>query len=98
MINVFQRGETVAIWAYFKDWDGNYVSPDQGVKVTLTDPEATVKVDDQAMTESDTGKFVYYYNTASDDELTYWNYKCTGQDGTDPSDKYSVTYGSFELK
>jgi len=98
MINIFQQGDTVAIWAYFKDWDGNYASPDQGVKVTLTDPDATDKVDDQAMSESETGKFVYYYTTDSDSVLGWWRYKCTGQDGTGASAKYTVSNGSFELK
>lgn len=97
-VQIFQRGETIAIWAYFKDWAGNYVSPDQGAKVTLTDPKGTDQVDDLAMSESDTGKFVRYYTAESDDELGWWNFKCTGQDGTGASAKYSVDHGSFELK
>jgi uncharacterized protein YfaS (alpha-2-macroglobulin family) len=97
-IQIFQQGDTVCMWAYFKDWDGNYTSPDQGVKVTATDPDGTDQVDAQTMNESDTGQFVYYYTTDSDDVTGYWSFKCTGQDGTGASAKYSVAYGSFELK
>ena len=98
MIQVFQAGETIAIWAYIKDWEGVYRSPDNGVKLTLVNPSGVTKVDAQAMTPDDTGKFVYYYNSQSDDVKGWWRYSCKGQDGAGGSAKYTISTGSFELK
>lgn len=42
-VRKFQRGETVPIWAEIKTWAGVYDSPDQGVKITITDPDGQVK-------------------------------------------------------
>lgn len=98
MINTFQVGETVGIWCYIKDWEGTYTSPDNGVKVTLTDPDGTVKADAAAMTESETGKFVYYYNSQADDvKDKWWHYECKSQDGSGGTAKYVITRGSFKL-
>lgn len=98
MINTFQAGETVGIWAFIKDWEGAYKTPDNGAKVTLTDPEGTVKVPAGAMTESDEGKLVYYYNSASEDIKGWWHYSCKSQDGSGAEVKYVICEGSFELK
>jgi hypothetical protein len=94
---VFIRGNTIEIWAYFKR-KAVYVSPDQGVTLTVIDPEGTTKVDAQAMTPSETGKFYYHYTPADDAELKWWRYWCKGQDGTLTSAKYGRANGSFELK
>lgn len=98
MINTFQAGETVGIWCHIKDWEGVATSPDNGVKMTLTNPEGTVKVNNLAMTPNATGEFVYYYNSASDDVKGWWHYSCKSQDGTGAEVKYVITEGSFELK
>lgn len=95
-IQTFKRGATVPIWAEVKDWDGNLVSPDQGLKLTVTDPKGTVKVDAQAMTESATGKFVYHYNSQAADEQGWWPCSAKSQDGTAPA-MYTITTGSFLL-
>ena len=97
-INTYQAGETVGIWAFIKSWEGVYTTPDNGVKVTLTDPDGTVKVTAQAMGESVAGKLVYYYNSAADDIKGWWHYSCKGQDGTGAEVKYVITEGSFQLK
>jgi hypothetical protein len=94
---VFDREGTVEIWAYFER-NGAYTTPDQGVKITITDPTGIKKVDAAAMTESATGKWVYYYTPASDAELGWWRYYCLGQDGTGTSAKYGKIHGSFEVK
>ena len=96
-VEVFERGSTIPIWSY-NTQGGTETSPDQGVKVTLTDPDGTVQVDDQAMTEDETGDFVYYYLTDGDSVKGWWNYSCTSQDGTGGSAKYLKRSGSFELK
>lgn len=41
-IQVFVNEATIEIWAYFQR-AGTYSSPDQGVKVTLTDPKGVIK-------------------------------------------------------
>ena len=97
-INTFQAGETVGIWAHIKDWEGVATTPDNGVKVTLTDPVGTVKVTAQAMSESSAGELVYYYTSQSDDVKGCWHYSCKSQDGTGGDAKYVIVEGSFELK
>ena len=97
-MKIFQRPETIGLWAYIKDWEGVYITPDNGVKVTLTDPAGTVKVNAQAMTESAPGKFVYYYTSESADVAGWWRFYCKSQDGTGPDAKYTITYGGFQLE
>lgn len=95
-VEVYRKGSTIAIWS-FNTQDGSAASPDQGVKVTLIDAAGTTKVDDQSMTEDETGDFVYYYTTDSNSEAGDWRYYCTSQDGTGATAKYLVKGGSFKL-
>ena len=96
-INTFQAGETIGIWCYIRDWEGVYTTPDNGVKVTLTDPNGTVKVDNQAMSVLVAGKLYYYYNSDAVDIKGHWIYSCKSQDGTGGGAKYVITEGSFQL-
>lgn len=96
-VETWIKGSTVPIWS-FNHQNGTEVSPDQGVKVTLTDPDGTAQVDDQSMTEDEEGDFVYYYTTDSDSVAGLWLYTCTSQDGTGASAKYLVKAGSFWLE
>jgi len=98
MIQVYQRGETVGIWCYVKDWEGNYTNPDNGVKVTLIDPKSIVKVNALNMTPIDEGKYVYYYTSQITDTTGWWRYQCKSQDGVGDDAKYVISEGSFELK
>lgn len=91
---VFFREATIELWAYFKR-AGVYVSPDQGVKITVTDSQGAVKVDAVAMSENVTGKYVYYYTPASDAAQKDWSFKALGQHGTGASAKYGVGRGMF---
>jgi len=66
--DVYQRGETVPCWAENRNWAGVYTNPDGGIKITLRDPDGAIAIDvdesdidDTAMTESETGKYVFYY-------------------------------------
>lgn len=94
----FQRGETVPVWADIKTWAGVYSSPDQGVKVTITDPDGTVQVDAVAMTEDATGKFVYYHLSTTADTVGWWRVRCKAQDGLLVDAKYIVADGGFYLE
>jgi len=96
-MRVFQRGETIGLWAYIKDWEGVYTTPDNGVKITITDPAGTTQVDAQAMTISAAGKFVYHYLSQATDVAGWWRYECKSQDGTGDEAKYTITNGSFHL-
>ena len=102
-VRKFQRGETVPIWAEIKTWAGVYDSPDQGVKITITDPDGTVQVPEppavtQAMTESSTGIFVYYFKPEDTDPLGWWQVRCLGQDGLLTEAKYVIADGGFKLE
>jgi len=69
--NVFQRGETVPIWAETRSAAGELFNPTPaGIKVTLKDPDGAiakdadgVDIEDTAMTQTSVGKFVFYYNS-----------------------------------
>ena len=161
---VFQRGETIPIWAEIKTWAGVLESPDQGVKLTITDPNRAIKAGrisvlastsftfgltvtggtsgatgvvidkpdattlhlqqvtgtwvsgetitdtgsgesetDSAltaavMTESEEGKFVYYYTTDEAEAKGWWKVRCKGQDGLLGDAKYVITDGGFYLE
>lgn len=99
----FQRGETVPIWAEVETWLGVAASPSQGLKVTITNPSGDIKPANGvavAMTETPaaSGKYVYYYASASDDEVGWWRYKVVSQDGTGATAKYTTTWGGFRLE
>jgi len=98
MIQVFLRGATICIEAFFKDWEGQPVSPSEGAKVTITDPEETVKVNAQAMTPEATGQFAYYYTPPEDAEKKWWHILVVGQDGTGDGAKYTKKDASFKLR
>lgn len=98
-VQVFQRPETVPIWAEIKNWAGAYADPTHGVTlVHLTNPKGVKKAENQTMTKSETGKYVYYYASQANDELGWWRYQTKSQDGTGATAKYTITDGSFELK
>ncbi len=68
---VFQRGETVPIWSETRNPAGELFNPTPGgIKVTLRDPDGALAkdvegtdIDNTAMVQSSTGKFVFYYNS-----------------------------------
>jgi hypothetical protein len=78
---------------------GTLIDPSNGVTlIYLKNPSGTIKAENKSMTKSEPGKYVYYYNSASDDETGWWIYQVKSQDGTGDSAKYSVSEGGFELK
>lgn len=70
---VFQRGESVPIWAENRKWDGTLTDPTQGVKITLKDPDGVLAkdatgadIDDKVMGKETTprdGIYVFYYDS-----------------------------------
>jgi len=103
-IDVFQRGESVPIWVLVRTNAGVYVDPTQGVDVTLSEPDGTIAqdgdsadIEDTAMTRSEEGKYVYYYNSADDDPTKKWNYKCIAIDGEGDGERKTITHGGFRL-
>lgn len=98
MINVYYRVASIEIWAYCERPKGTYWSPSGGVKLTITDPEGTVKLDGAAMNPEATGKFLYTYNTPADGVKGWWHGTIIGQDGSGEGARYGRTDFSFELK
>jgi hypothetical protein len=95
---IIYREGTIEIWAYFQDEDDNYVSPDQGVFITIWDSKGTAKITAQPMSENAPGKFVYYYTPAADVERGSWTYYYKGQDGSGATAKIGNGWGAFEVK
>ena len=94
----FQKGETVPIWADVRNWSDVLVDPSEGVTITLTSPTGVTIRDGVAMTKSEIGKYVTYYNTTTDSPSGWWKAKTIAQDGTGESAKYTITLGGFSLQ
>lgn len=70
---VFQRGETVPVWAENTKWDGTMVNPSQGIKITIRDPDGVLAkyvdnsdIEDKAMgkdTPPVDGEYVFFYSS-----------------------------------
>jgi hypothetical protein len=100
-IEVYQKGETVPCWAEDLNWEGVYIDPSQGIKITIYYPDGTKAVDNQAMSKIVTGdviQFVYYYASKSDDPGGEFSYECTATDGTSPNERIVISEGSFTLE
>lgn len=96
----FQRGETVPVHAYVRDWSDppQYQDPSEGVKITILDPSGTAKVTDAGMTKLDVGKYVYYYASQLSDTKGSYIPRCTAQDGSGGSARITIEVGSFDLE
>jgi len=110
---VFQRGDTVPIWAENRTNAGVLANPSAGIIVTLKKPDGTIaiepdvaetKIQDLAMTLPDVdGKYVYHFDSrakgtpAVDEPTGWWHYFCTAIDGTDPDERVRISHGSFKL-
>ena len=97
----WQRGETVPIWAEVKLVStGALYSPDQGVLIYIYDPDGTVLpgVNGEAMTEDGIGMYVYYHNTADDDDTGWYRAKGKAQDGTGGTAKVTIENSGFNLQ
>lgn len=104
-IQVFQRGETVPIWAENRNWAGVLTDPTAGIKITLYKPDGVLAKDyddtditDKPMTKDADGKYVFYYKSATANPIGWWRYFCKAVDGTGDAAKTVISYGSFELK
>ena len=94
----FQRPETIPVWVEVKTWAGALVNPNEGVKVVITSPDGIVVVTSTAMTNTETGKYVYYYASQLTDPVGWWKAVATVQDGTGAGAKYNVLVGGFQLQ
>lgn len=102
---VFQRGETVPIWSETRNAEGVLFNPTPaGIKVTLKKPDGTIAkdaaeddIEDATMSQTSTGKFVYYYKSIAADPTGWWHYLCKAVDGAGAEAKTVITHGSFKL-
>ncbi len=108
---VWQKGETIPIWAEVRNSAGLY-NPTGGVKITIKKPDGTAAKDaegaditDKAMgktTPPEDGKYVYYYDSRAkgeppvDDPSGWWHYFCEAIDGAGEA-RITITYGSFRI-
>lgn len=49
-------------------------NPDNGAKITITDPEGTVIVNAASMSNSSTGKYYYTFQTTTSHVVGIWEY------------------------
>jgi len=97
VITEFIAKTTVRVLAYVYDDAGNLVDP-TSIKVTITDPDGTKKVDGVAMTKGDTGIYSYYYKTTTSTTKDWWTGEVEVIDGTGEAAKTSLGTFSFRIK
>ena len=61
----FHLGETVICSVTVRDADGVLADPSTSMKITITDSQKSVKVNDQAMTNDSKGEYHYDFDTSS---------------------------------
>lgn len=94
-MRTWQQSETVPIKALCYDEDDALYSPDQGLLITITDPDETAQIEDTPMTESSTGDFRYEYTLGAAATKGWWRYRITAQDGSGGSAVYVIADEGF---
>jgi uncharacterized protein YfaS (alpha-2-macroglobulin family) len=97
-MEIFYEGQTVRIYEEVRTFDDVLADPTT-IKVTITDPTGTVKVNALAMTKynSETGKYEYYYNLPASPNKGNWHVYVTVVDGTGDTAKTTPDYGTFTV-
>lgn len=98
-MRVFQRGETVEVYAEVKTQAGVLVNPDTSIKVTIFDPSSEKILLAAPNYDADmpqfgglTGKYAYYYIiTDAAASVGWWAVEVMVLDGT----KYTKVIGGF---
>ena len=88
-VKLFQRGETIEVYAEVKSQAGTFVDPD-AIDVTITDGSNVVRATNAAMTLSATGTYVYYYNLATTSTTGKWTARVRTLDGTGANAKWTI--------
>jgi hypothetical protein len=94
---VFAQGESIPIWCEVTNWEGSHVDPTAGLTIDVY-RDTTKVVDAVAMTQDDTGVYVYYYQSASDEDTGWLRWVCTAVDGSGVNAKTVIDQGGFWLR
>jgi uncharacterized protein YfaS (alpha-2-macroglobulin family) len=99
----FLAKSTIWVRAFVYDKDGALVDPTTSIKLTLADPDGTVKVNALNMTPSEgegeeTGIYDYYYTTLSDCVEGWWSGEVWVVDGSGDGIKNSSGEFSVEVR
>jgi len=68
----FAKGETVALSIEIRDEDDVLVDPTTSTQINIWDSSNTLKVDNQNMTMSSTGLYIYYYTIPDAGSTGIW--------------------------
>ncbi len=90
----FQSVETIVIKGTIKDEGGVLVTPTTSTKVTITDPNGTVVVNDSAVTFDAVGTFRYLYTPAASPVIGAYHVRIVG---IDAGPRVSITDSQFFL-
>jgi len=61
----FHIGETVICSVTIRNADGDLYDPSTSTKITITDNQKSIKVNNQDMTKDETGEYHYDWDTSS---------------------------------
>ena len=104
IVQVIVFPDKVTVWVLTLTYNENGVLVDPtSVKVSITDPDDTVKVDEAAMTKynGNTGIYEYFYHkgeSADPMDEGQWRGEVITIDGTSPNDVVSSQNFAFEVK
>ena len=90
----FQDVETIVIKGTIKDESAVLITPATSTKITITDPNGTVVVNDLAVTFDATGTFRYLYTPAADPVLGAYHVRIKS---IDSGPRVSITDSQFFL-
>ena len=90
----FQSVETIVIKGTIKDESAVLVTPATSTKITITDPDGTLVVNDVAVTFDATGTFRYLYTSAASPVIGAYHVRIVG---IDAGPRVSITDGQFFL-
>jgi hypothetical protein len=101
LIVKFLAKSTIWVRALVYDKNGALVDPTDSIKLTLVDPDGTVKGNAIDMTPSEeegeeTGIYDYYYTTTSDCVEGWWSGEVWVIDGS--GDTAKISFGEFSVE
>lgn len=77
----FDRTETIIMELEIKDENDAYADPATSTKVTVTDPDGTVVVNDTSMSKDAVGRYHHDYTPGADAVLGWYRIKYVATDG-----------------
>lgn len=87
-MSVYERDETYVHWTKIRDEAGQPVAPTT-IKISITDPDGTLLVDAQDMTQEEIGLYYYNYQIPADANFGNWDVIVRATDAVGNATKFT---------